>query len=180
MDDYIGMIKIFAGNFAPRGWAFCNGATLQIRQYTALYAILGTNYGGDGQTTFKLPNLAGTTVVGAGVSARSGNNYQIGRNGGSENGALTLSNMPPHIHPISGSVGLLVNPDSSDGTDPAGAFFGPSSDAHYSASPSTDMGALKVGLAVGVSGNGMPFDKRMPFIAVNYIICMEGNFPPRN
>lgn len=180
MDEYIGMIKIFAGSYPPYGWAFCNGAQLQVRQYTALFSIIGNRYGGDGQTTFSLPNLAGTTLIGAGTSATSGTNYDLGEQGGAETGNISILSMPPHNHGFTGTVQVMANADTAETGDPTGAFFGPTQTAMYSTSPSASMKPLASTLALGISGNGTAYDKRMAFTTVNYIICLEGIFPPRN
>src|SRR3954466_13993392 len=98
---FIGQISLFGGNFAPRGWAFCNGQLLAISQNTALFSILGTTYGGNGQTTFALPNLRGRMAIGAGTGPGLGA-VQLGEQGGTSSVTLTLSNLPAHAHTIPG------------------------------------------------------------------------------
>src|SRR5580692_1693042 len=97
---FIGAIVLFCGNFAPAGWALCNGQVLSISQYTALFSILGTTYGGNGTTTFNLPNLAGRCVLGLGTST-TGTTYVEGQAAGTENVTLLQANLPPHAHPYS-------------------------------------------------------------------------------
>src|SRR5437879_11862971 len=104
----LGSIIMFAGNFAPRGWALCNGQILPIAQNTALFSILGTTYGGNGQTTFALPDLRGRVPVGSGQGPGL-SNYDLGQQGGSESETLTVNQMPEHTHAITGEVYITVN-----------------------------------------------------------------------
>src|SRR5690606_41832021 len=112
MDEYIGIVKLFAGNFPPRGWAFCNGQIMSIAQNTALYSILGTTYGGDGRTTFALPNLGGRVPVGTGKST-TGSNYTAGQMAGQENVTLLQTEIPQHTHIIQANAGVGYANDST-------------------------------------------------------------------
>ncbi len=183
MDEYIGIIKIFGGNFAPRGWFACNGQLLSIAQYSALFSLLGTTYGGDGITTFALPNLQSRTPIGMGQGP--GLSYRAqGQLGGSENNTLILPNIPPHNHPAS----LLVNnTDASQSTATGGVSLAtPGTLAgrtftatlgYNTATPNTALNQASV--TTSPVGQGMPVNNMQPFIAMNYIICWSGIYPPR-
>lgn len=167
MNPFIGQIVLFAGNFAPRSWAFCDGQLLAISQNTALFSILGTTYGGDGRTTFALPDLRGRVPVHAGTGPGLPT-YQLGSKGGNVQTTLVLANLPAHTHEISGS--------NAPGTtrNPAGAFPAVSAeDAYGTGSPSAMASA-------GSAGNQQSFSNQPPYLAVNYIIALFGTFPSRN
>lgn len=169
-DPFIGNIRIFAGNFAPRGHAFCAGQLLPISQYDALFALIGTIYGGDGQTTFALPDLRGRAPMHFGQGPGLPN-YVIGQAFGSETVTLTSAQLPAHTH----SLGASSAPGS--GAGPAGAVWAQSSAGqNYAASAGTPMNA---GL-VSVAGGNQPHENMPPSLAVNFIIALEGIFPPRN
>lgn len=180
MDEYIGIIKIFAGNFAPKGWAFCQGQTMQINTNQALFAILGTVYGGDGMTTFKLPNYQGLIPVGMGKSPVTGTVYTEGKNGGVTNVALTVANLPQHTHNMVGAVTMQGNSDAADTTDPSNTYPGPAQSSVYAPTGDVPMAPVRNTLAVSPSGAGRPYSNTMPFLGMNYIICISGLFPPRN
>src|SRR5262245_42833413 len=118
MDSFIGSIILFAGNFAPRGWAFCQGQILSIAQNTALFSILGTTYGGNGQTTFALPDLRGRVPIGTGQGPGL-SNIDLGEQSGSENVTLLASNMPPHTHDYIPAASQTGSSDSPVGLVPA-------------------------------------------------------------
>jgi microcystin-dependent protein len=170
---FIGEITLFAGNFAPRGWAFCNGQLLSIAQNTALFSILGTTYGGNGQTTFALPDLRGRVPIhpgqGPGLS-----NYQLGQVGGSENVTLLSTQMPAHTHPVN-AVASGGNQASPAGNLPAIESTGTSKD--YSSAPAT--GPMSASM-IGATGGGQPFPIVQPYECINYIIATQGIFPSRN
>ena len=161
MDPLLGMIVLFAGNFAPRGWAFCNGQLLSIAQNTALFSILGTTYGGDGRTTFALPDLRGRVPLHAGASTGPGLSHrELGERGGSESVALTGAQLPPHQHT------LQAAPEANG--DPAGGILAAATDE-------------KRGQTVtGVAGGGQPHDNMQPYLGLNYIIALQGIFPSRD
>jgi microcystin-dependent protein len=173
MEPFIGEIKLFAGNFAPRGWAFCDGQLLPISQWQALFSILGTMYGGDGRTTFALPDLRGRAPIhpgnGPGLS-----NYQVGEKGGVEQVTLTTNQMPTHTH------SLNANTNTGDHPDPAGASLadtkGRDRDYLKSGEVNTSMSAQ----SIGNTGGGQPHENRPPYLAVNYIIALEGIYPSRS
>ncbi|MFY9803686.1 MAG: tail fiber protein [Candidatus Acidiferrales bacterium] len=168
---YLGQILMVGFNFAPNNWALCNGQILSISQNTALFSLIGTYYGGDGQTTFALPDLRGRVPVGQGQGPGL-SPYVIGETGGEEQVTLTISNMPAHSHPLMGT--------SMAGTSasPTGTIWGAQSrlDIYSSATPDTPMG----GGSVGTAGGGLPHDNRSPYLTITYIIALEGVYPPRS
>lgn len=169
MEPLLGSIILFGGNFEPRGWAFCNGQPLQISQYSALYSLLGTTYGGDGIATFNLPDLRGRVPVhagtGQGLSPRS-----PGDAFGQEAVTLGPTQVPPHSHDL-----VVANvPSSSDRAQgdmiARSQIFSDKPGAALSLNP----------LSIAVSGGGQPHDNMQPSLCVNYIIALEGIYPSRN
>ncbi|MCW2796404.1 tail fiber protein [Nocardioides sp.] len=161
-EPYIGEVRIFGGSFAPLGWAVCNGQVLQIGGNEALFTLLGTTYGGDGLTTFGLPNLAGRMPIGQSAS------HAIGESAGQESVALTLSQLPTHTH----EVRAVDAPASS--TTPAGNLWATWADTPYS----TDAPLVSMDPAgVSVAGIGLPHDNRAPYLGMSFIIALEGIFP---
>lgn len=187
MEGYIATIMMFAGNFAPRGWAFCNGQLMSIAQNTALFSLIGTTYGGDGTTTFALPNMQGRLPMhwgtGAGLTPRV-----IGEIAGEESVTLLVGEMPAHVHVES----PLPNGASStaDTTSPIGNFPAPIPDptdrgASLTAFSTTSNGVTgtvmsPMGTSTGVTGGSQPHDNMPPYLCVSFIICVEGIFPSRN
>lgn len=177
MEGTISEIRIFAGNFAPGNWALCQGQLLSIAEYTALYSLIGTTYGGDGQTTFAVPNYCGRIAVGTGTGPGL-SNYVLGQMGGTENVTLLQQNLTPHAHPISGTlrVGAAATTNS-----PTNAAMGvPSNNDIYSETPGTK--TLAAGVVTGqstVAGSSMPVEIIQPYLALNVIICLEGIYPSR-
>ncbi|HEX9010768.1 MAG TPA: tail fiber protein [Holophagaceae bacterium] len=177
MDPYIGEIRMFAGNYAPDGWALCNGQLMPISQYTALFAILGTTYGGNGTSTFALPDLRGRLPMhagqGPGLSPRA-----LGELGGEESVTLLAPQMPAHSHALN-AVNAQAGADS-----PANAFLAQSYDQNNSnpissytgGSPNTSLNPASVGAA----GGSQPHDNMPPFGCVNFIIALNGVFPPHS
>ncbi len=169
---YLGEIRMFAGNFAPVGYAFCNGQLLLISEYEALFTLIGTTYGGDGQTTFALPDLRGRLPMhqgtGAGLSTRV-----IGQTGGSETVTLTLNQLPQHTHVATGS-GTDGNSLSPAGNVWAAGAGG--ANAYNNTAPNTAMNAQTIGQA----GGNQPHEIMSPFLAINFIIALLGRFPSRN
>lgn len=169
-EQFLGEIRMFAGNFAPFGWAFCNGQVLSIETNTALFSLLGTTYGGDGVTTFALPNLQSRIPIhqgqGPGLSP-----YVIGQLGGAENVTLITQQLPQHTH--------TVNADSGSGgvSSPAGAYWA-SSPGTKQYSPSTNVAMSPS--ATSLTGNSQPHPNIMPYLAISFIIALEGIFPSRN
>jgi microcystin-dependent protein len=171
-DQYLGEIRMFAGNFAPRGWALCNGQTLSIAQNTALFSLLGTFYGGDGVTTFNLPNLQARFPAHWGTGA--GISYVLGELGGNTSTTLLTNNLPSHNHQLN-CVASGGNQPSPAGALPAIESTGTSS--NYSTAAAT--GQMNAN-AVGFTGSQQPFSIVPPFLCVTFIIALQGIFPSRN
>lgn len=175
-EPFIGEIRMFAGNFAPRGWALCNGQLLAISQNTALFSLLGITYGGDGRTTFALPNLQGRAPLhpgnGPGLSPR-----QPGETGGEETVTLDSSRMPAHTH------GVRCSSTTGDQATPVGNVCavgaGQRGQVFYADAPGASPPALNDG-AVGNAGGGAPHNNLPPYLAVNFIIALQGVYPSRS
>jgi microcystin-dependent protein len=169
-DAFIGEIRLFAGTVAPRHWAFCQGQLLSIAQNTALFSLLGTTYGGNGQTTFALPDLRGRVPVhrgqGPGLTMR-----QLGETGGSETVTLQLQQLPAHRH------ALRASSAAADGVSAAGAVLGATSVASYD---NASAGPVLAAQGVAGSGGGQPHPNMAPTLALNYIIALNGIFPSRS
>jgi microcystin-dependent protein len=175
-DPFVAEIRIFPFNFAPTGWAFCNGQLLPISQNTALFSLLGTTYGGDGQSTFALPNLQGRAPMhpeqGPGLSL-----HDLGETGGTETVALWDSEMPAHAH----TVGRAINANG-DSTSPANAIWSQSPQGRgalqiYSAGPPA--GEMNPGPLLPTGGN-QPHNNMQPYLTLNFCIALQGVFPPRS
>jgi microcystin-dependent protein len=192
-DPFIGEISIFAGNYAPQGWAICDGRTMQIIQYQALFAIIGNMYGGDGRTTFALPDLRGRSALGVGagtgLSPRT-----IAQSGGQERVAIGVNELPIHNHPaqatLSGMATAKLNALGEVGSSPtpAGSFIANHANAFLRTGTSVQMNGgsitvetsgLQVGANIGNAGGNASHENMHPFLALNYIIALEGIFPPR-
>jgi microcystin-dependent protein len=173
MEPFIGQVILFGGNFAPVGWAFCNGQLMSIAQYSPLFSILGTTYGGDGIQTFALPDLRGRAPLHVGASPGPGQPaYSLGEMSGSETVTLVQQQMPQHSH----AVAAAVSSEGSSTNQPNGNIFG--SGPFYQAAGNAD-GALG-GINSSVAGSNMPHNNLQPFTAMNYIIALEGVYPPRS
>jgi microcystin-dependent protein len=173
MECFIGQLAQVAFNFAPQNWALCNGQLLPIRQYSALFSLLGVTYGGDGVNTFGLPDLQGRVAIHAG----SGNGltpYQLGQNGGAETVPIGVAEMPVHTHQI-GVYSSTTQPPSQ--TNPSGnVIAGPTrTPAYATEAPNAFLAAT----AVTPQGGGLPHANIQPFLALNWIICLNGIFPSR-
>ncbi|WP_299679908.1 tail fiber protein [uncultured Dokdonia sp.] len=180
MNPFIGEIVMFAGNFAPRSWAFCNGQLLPIAQNTALFSILGTTYGGDGRTTFALPDLRGRTPIhpghGPGLST-----YRLGERGGQEDHTLTVAEMPTHNHFVASDTTAHVG-DNNNEDEPEGNFVGTGQifSSGAAASATLNGGSMTTASSMTNTGNGQSFDIIKPFGTANYIIALFGVYPSRN
>jgi microcystin-dependent protein len=171
MEPFIGMIVQFGGTFAPRGWALCDGQLLDIASHSALFSILGASYGGDGRTTFALPDLRGRVAIhpgtGSGLTPR-----RIGEKSGAESVTLTVKNMPAHNHHYN-----AVNGDAKATTAAGNSLANNETTPIYSGgSPTAEMNPG----VIGNTGNSQPFNIVQPFQCVNFIIALEGIFPSRN
>jgi microcystin-dependent protein len=173
---FVAEIRIFAFNFAPTGWALCNGQIMSIAQNTALFSLLGTTYGGNGQTTFGLPDLQGSVPIhqgqGQGLSL-----YQLGQTGGSETETLLISEIPLHTHTARAS--------NTDGLFPAptnNSWAAPGADVDlfwYDAVPSGAPVQMSP-LALSLAGGSLPHNNLMPYLTLNFCIALQGVFPARN
>ncbi|MBC9933039.1 phage tail protein [Chitinophaga qingshengii] len=196
MDPILAMVFAFGGNFAPVGYALCNGALMAISQNQALFALLGTTYGGNGQVTFGLPNLQGRSIIGTGQSTASGVNYFVGNMGGVENVTLTSANLPIHTHridltklqvsiPASNAAGTSSTPGPTmvpAALPTIGA--GPNSlpiKGYSDATPNTTLLPFKGNgeLISDPAGSNMPIPIQSPFLAMTYIIATQGIYPSR-
>jgi microcystin-dependent protein len=176
MEGYLAEIRLFAGNFAPRGWAFCNGQILSIAQNTALFALIGTTYGGNGQTTFALPDLRGRTAVGPGQGPGLPA-VNLGEMSGETTHTLIITEMPAHNH----SAQAAGNSNSGDSSSPNGNTWATSTtrdNVYINAAPNGPMAANTV--TIGIAGGSQPHNNMQPYLGMNYIICIEGIFPSRN
>lgn len=161
---YVGEIRLFGGNFAPAGWMFCNGQLLPISQYDTLFNLIGTTYGGDGQTTFALPDLRGRVPVHVGPG------YSLAQSGGVETVTLNTTQIPGHSHPAIASSAAASQASPLNGSWTANSTLKP-----YA--PGTAVTSLMAGTNVGPFGGNQPHDNMLPFVAVNYIISLFGVFP---
>ena len=174
MDNYIGEIRPFAFGYVPTGWHLCDGTVLQIPQYQALYALIGTTYGGNGTTNFALPDLRGRCIVGAN---NANPNYKMGTKAGAETVALTTNNIPAHTHEfevanLPGAAGIPTNriaiPTSSDATVTAKLF---STDTNNTTTLAPTM--------LDSAGGNIAHANMQPFLVINYCIALNGNWPSR-
>ncbi|TSI05170.1 phage tail protein [Lysinibacillus sp. BW-2-10] len=166
MDSYVGEIRIFAGNYAPLGWALCHGQMLSISENELLFSLIGTTYGGDGQTTFALPDFRGRVVLSQGQNLTTGTTYTLGQKAGTETATLTVDQLPHHTHEVKASSA------SSTVSSPENAYW--ASFAQYSnQAPNGTMNPAVV-LSVGES---LPHNNMMPYLSMNYIISLYGIYP---
>ncbi len=175
MEGTLAEIRMFAGNFPPSGWSFCNGSLQSIAQNTALFALLGTTYGGDGQQTFGLPDLRGRLPVGVGngsglppvILSEFGGVFVI---------TLAVSNLPPHNHSVQVNNNINGMSVTADGN-----YLNSKTESAESVSVAGLSSSVILNSAtIGNSGTGQPFEIYQPYLGMNYIICMEGIFPSRN
>lgn len=191
-EPYLGEIRMFGGNFAPRGWVFCDGRQLAISQYSALFSLLGTIYGGNGQTTFAVPDLRGRSPVGMGQGPGLANIVE-GQASGTESVSLHSINMPPMMAAVTGTTSIAVPVNTTPGSTktPSNAtVLSATNDTAagaevdiYSDGPGTTtlapFGASVTGQAA-FSGGNQPLGIRNPYLGVNFIIAVQGIFPSRN
>lgn len=165
---YVGEIRMFAGNFAPNGWMFCEGQTLPISENEVLFQLIGTTYGGDGEETFNLPNLASRIPIHMGTGP-DGTTYQIGEMAGTEQETLTVQQIPLHSHALAASQAQAAD------QSPSGAVLAQSTVADMYIQDSPD-GNLAPN-AVSPAGGSQPHENTQPFLCVNFIISLFGIFP---
>ncbi len=174
MEPFIGQICIFGFNFAPRGWAFCNGQLMSIAQNAALFSLLGTTYGGDGVSTFAMPNLQGRAPVGMGTGAGLTTITQ-GEMSGVQQVTMSANQMPQHTH--TATINPLADSLGTGTDDPNNAYLVGGSLAMYSTSQDTKMATLNA--VVSIAGGSQPLPILNPYLGVNYCIATEGIFPSR-
>jgi microcystin-dependent protein len=181
-EPFIGEIKILAFDWAPRNYLVCAGQLLAISTNTALFSLLGTFYGGNGQTNFGIPDLRGRMAVGQG-SGPGLPSTTIGEKAGATDVIITSQNMPPHSHPAQGiTVNAPVSINGGDTDSPAGAFLGKATGDFYSSVPTAgnNYGALAVSGQTALAGNGYPVSIMNPYLVINYSIAVYGIFPSRS
>lgn len=199
MDGTVGELRFFAASFAPRSWALCLGQIVAVQSNTALYSILGTTYGGNGTSTFALPNMAGRTPVGTGASPGT-STYVLGQQAGTPNVTLLIPNLPMHNHTATatysgGSATVRINVvDNSNSLDAAGNYIGAEQNNSYFTNGNVPLvpmatGALSVSLptapqintvTLGVTGGTTAHNNMQPYLALTCLICQSGTFPARN
>lgn len=174
MEPFLAQIVMFGGNFAPRGWAFCEGQLLAISQYTAVFSLLGTTYGGDGRVTFGLPDFRGRVPMHSGTGPGLPT-VRLGAKGGYPTTVLTAQNLPAHTHTVNPNCSTLAATSSSpDSSFPALDATGVT--ASYAAAPNGTMGQT----TSGVTGNNTSFSNQQPYLCVSFIIALQGVFPSRS
>ncbi|MCP4361480.1 MAG: phage tail protein [Chloroflexi bacterium] len=192
-EPFLAEIIMFGGNFAPRGWALCDGQLLPISQYSAVFSLLGTTYGGDGRTTFGLPDMRGRVPVhpgtGPGLTPR-----RLGESSGTEHNTLSVNQMPSHTHATTTTATTSVPASTNSGTKElpaAGDFLAagnvsgrPEAQIYIEAANAGTTVDLSAGATVNVTvvntGNGQQVNNMQPWLGVNFIIALEGTFPSRN
>jgi microcystin-dependent protein len=162
---------MFAGNFPPNGWAFCSGAAMPISENEVLFQLIGTTYGGDGQSTFNLPNLSGRLPVHQGTSSTSGTTFTIGEQAGVESVTLTSQTTPTHTHPL-----LCAASGGTPNQNPKDAYWSPADETIYSnAAGTVQMGNPTI--TSGITGGSQPHTNFMPYTCINFIISLFGVYP---
>ena len=170
-DPYVGEIRMFAGNFEPAGWMFCDGRLLSIADYQVLFVLLGTTYGGDGQTTFALPDLRGRAPI------HQGPGYVMGQMGGTETVTLTTNQIPAHTH--TGVMTLGINHQGGNADTPIGnvAAVNPGRSNEYSTTSNAAMGTVSLTATTSAAGGSQPHENMKPYVVLNYIIAWIGTYP---
>jgi len=180
MEGVLAVVTCFAADFAPKGWATCDGQILAISTNQALFALLGTTYGGNGVNTFGLPDLRGRTALSQGQGPGL-SNYDLGQAGGSENINLNSGNLPAHVH--NGTVNLYLNCDPTRGVEsgPDGFYAAGFTGGYNTPGPGgKNMLPPTYTANVALAGGNQPVEILQPYLVVNYIICLSGIFPSRN
>ena len=168
---FLAEIRMFAGNFAPRSWALCEGQILPINQNQALFSLLGTIYGGDGRTTFALPDLRGRVPISPGTGPGLPT-YRLGQQGGNYQNVISVDQLPSHGH----AHGLQVSQALAGESDPNGNYLGAAAVYSEDATANTSLN----GLTIANTGGGQAVNNMEPYLGINYIICTQGTFPSRS
>jgi microcystin-dependent protein len=172
MEPFIGQIQAFGFNFAPRGWALCDGQLLPINQYVALYSLIGTQYGGDGRSSFALPDLRGRVPMHVGTG-NGLTNRRLGRNGGTETNTLTINQMPNHNH-------ILLGAEEGNTDDPKNNFIAGDGTNSFSTTSGSATDPNGVGInGTNSTGGSQAQNNMQPFLVINYCIALDGVFPSR-
>jgi microcystin-dependent protein len=172
-DQFLGQLLLVGFDFAPYQWALAAGQIMPISQNTALFALLGVKYGGNGTSNFALPNLMGNCAMGQGNSL-GGSSYVVGESGGSENVTLSYQQMPSHTHAAMGGV------SRTETTDPTNAAFGGADNNVYNADTQLTTTPMNAGALTPFTGGNLPHNNMMPYLAMNWIIALQGVFPTRD
>lgn len=176
MEGYIGEIRGFGANFAPRAWAYCNGQLLAISSNTALFSILGTTFGGDGRTTFALPDLRGRMPLNSGGGAGPGlSDIRLGSRAGSEQEYMTLLSMPNHTHLAT----LRARKEQGDSFNPTGRVLSADAGSTLYTSATPDAPMSNTSVTIGNTGASQAVSIRNPYLGINMIICLQGIYPSR-
>lgn len=173
-DPFVAEIRIFGFNYAPKGWAFCDGQLLPISQNTALFSLLGTTYGGDGKSTFALPDLQGNAPLFWGQS--TGSEYFVGETGGSDTVTLLSTEMPIHTHPM---LADTLDPADVNIPSPTSSYAQSTGGTLYQPAADTNPPAFLDPLATQLMGGSLPHNNMMPYLTFNFCIALQGVFPPR-
>ena len=181
MNGVIGQVKLFAGNFAPRAWAFCNGQLMSIASNTALFSIIGTTYGGDGRTTFALPDLRGRAPVSAGTGPGL-STRKLGSRSGVEDVTLNQLQIPSHFHTAMANINIPCYPNNGTEDTPVENYLANDSGRPNEFSNTADsyMAAFDNDVTLGNTGGSRAHSNMPPYLTLNYIICLEGVFPSRS
>lgn len=179
MDPTMSEIRLFAGNFAPLSWAYCNGALMSIAENSALFSLLGTTYGGDGQVTFALPDLRSRVAVGTGQGPGL-SNWDLGEVIGAENVTLITPQIPAHTHTATATAAPHANTAAGTLNTPGGNYAANSGSDLYAETATVNMGSNQFVFALSPTGGTQPHNNIMPYLALNFIIAVEGIYPSRN
>jgi microcystin-dependent protein len=181
MEGTIAEIRLFAADFAPRFWSLCNAQLLSISSNTALFSLLGTTYGGNGVTTFSLPDFRGRTAVGTGTGAGL-SNIQLGQMAGTETVTILTNNLPAHTHSLSGTLAMpiapVANAVSLKSNHPAIVSTG--NNFYDSVTDNATLAPVQTSFSSTSAGSSSPITQMQPYLAINHIICLQGIFPSRN
>lgn len=179
MQGYISEIRLFAANFAPKNWAYCSGQLLAISTNQALFSLLGTTYGGNGVQTFALPDFRGRAPMGTGQSP-SVPSYVLGQIQGSNTVTALNTNLPTHTHVGTGSYAMGALSDGGDSGSPSGNDLAALAGLYSNQTPDTALHAIIPTITIGVTGSNSPIPVQQPYLGMNYVICLFGQFPSRN
>jgi microcystin-dependent protein len=182
VSSFVGSVSILPFNFAPTGWALCSGQLLAISSNTALFSLLGTNYGGNGTSTFGLPNITGAVLVGSGTSTADGNNYIVGQTGGVASITLDVNNLPSHTHAPTNPLSVPTGSGAASTNSPVNNYPAQGSANLYSglALGPTNIPMNTSALTVGSTGSNLAYNNLQSFLGLYYVIALTGIFPARS